>query len=174
LNPRQIRAAESTRVERHCLRDVARFFGTSRHQRTATQSSHPVRGSLRKRLPRRFFGTTSRVWRGFGSVPRASTRHPSCDLEPSGSSERPGVRRRAHPRTLRPFGALPTGSSEPRGSPHVRHGVLTRPAWSPGQAARPFGVGRRRPGGRAGCTGGVFATARAAGRLFGADGQCGV
>jgi hypothetical protein len=88
----------------------------------------------------------SEVWSGFCSASRVWRRHPSHRHEPSGSGQRPGVRGRAQLKTLRPFGALPTGSSEPEGSPHVRQRRLLRSGGSSGHAARSFGVERRRPG----------------------------
>jgi hypothetical protein len=108
-----------------------------------------------------------------GIAPRVSTRRPCRDLELSGSSERPGVAQRAQPRTLRPFGALLKGSSEPQGSPHVRHGVFTRRLgrWGrrPSLRGREAGLARS-----SGCTGSADAVACATWRLFGADGWSGV
>lgn len=62
-------------------------------------------------------------------------------------------RERAQPRTLRPFGAPPAGSSEPQGGPHVRHSVLNAASVIAGAGARPFGVGRSRPVDRRAATG---------------------
>lgn len=87
------------------------------------------------------------ITRGISNAPRAWRRRPSRPFEPSGSSGVARRRGRAQPRSPRPFGALPKGSSEPRGSPHVRHNDLSRSGRAPRRAERPFGVGRHRRGG---------------------------
>lgn len=81
--------------------------------------------------------------------PRATRRHPSRSLGPSGRSRRSGGRSPAHQGAPRPGCAPPTGSSEPRGGPHVRQRALRAIMWSV-QARRASLRGREEsPRGRA-------------------------